>query len=128
MKHGGAVYVHDNSSVSIVGNTKVVFHHNMAEKGGGALYFYDHCNITLVKYSVVTFFSNSALQCGGAVYCGHHSDVRLEETVTFTTNTAEHGRAVCVAQSIIKFVTNSAVMLKNSRAIENGGGLYFTDH
>ena len=47
MQHGGAVYVHDNSSVSFVGITKVVFHHNMAESDGGALYSYDHCNITI---------------------------------------------------------------------------------
>ena len=88
--------------ISFVGNTKAVFHPNMAERGGGALYSYDHCNITLGKYSIVTFVSNSAMQCGGAVYCGHHFDVTLEGTVTFTTSTAEHGGAVCVAQSIIK--------------------------
>jgi len=49
------------------------------------------------------------MQCGGAVYCDHYLDVTLEGTVTFTTNTAEHGGAVCIAQSIIKFVINSAV-------------------
>jgi len=57
MQHGEAVYVHDNCNVSFVGNIKVVFHHNMAERGGGALYSHDHCNITLGKYSVATFVS-----------------------------------------------------------------------
>ena len=49
------------------------------------------------------------MQCGGAVYCDHHFDVTLEGTVTFTANTAEHGGTVCIAQSIIKFVTISVV-------------------
>ena len=43
----------------------------------------------------------------------------------FTTNTAEHGGAVCVSQCIIKFTNNSVVMLDKNKAVENGGGLYF---
>ena len=91
MQHGGAVYVHDNSSVSFFGDAKVVFHHNMAESDGGALYSYDHCNITIGQYSEVMFVSNSAMQCGGAMYCDRLSYVTLKGQVTFKTNTAEHG-------------------------------------
>jgi len=61
------------------------------------------------------------------MYSDRHSDVTLEGPVTFTMNTAECGGAVCVAQSIMKFANNSVVMLSNNRAIENGGGLYFTN-
>ena len=127
MQYGGAVYVHNNSSVSFVGNAKVVFYHNMAKSDGGALYSYDHCNITIGQYSEVAFVSNSAMQCGGAMYCDRHSDVTLQGPVTFTSNAAEDGGAVCMSQSIMKFANNSVVMLDNNRAIENGGGLYFTD-
>ena len=50
-QHGGAIlYVHDNSSISFVGSTKVAFHHNVAESDGGTLYTYDHCRITIGKY------------------------------------------------------------------------------
>ena len=128
--HGGAVYAHDNASISFVGNSKVVFHYNMAESGGGALYSNDHCNIILRQYSEVMFVKNSAMQYGGAMYCDHHSDVTLEGNipVTFTGNTAEHGGAVCVSQSIIKFANNSVVMFNNNRAIGNGGGMHFSDN
>ena len=73
---------------------------------GGALYFYYYC-ITIGQYSEVIFVSNSAMQCGGAMYCDRHSDVILEGPVTFTSNTAEQGGAVCVSQSIMEFVNNS---------------------
>jgi len=72
------------------------------------------------------FVNNSAVQFGGAMYCDRHSDVTLEGTVTFTRNTAEHGGAVCALQSIIKFTNNSVVILTNNRALENGGGLFFS--
>jgi len=127
MQHGGAVYVHDNSSVSFVGKTKVVFHHNAVESGGGALYSYNHSRVTIGKYSTVMFVSNNAIQCGGAIYCDRHSDLTLEGAVTFLRNTAEHGGAVCASHSILKFANNSVVTVNNNRAIENGGGLYFTD-
>jgi len=127
MQHGGAVYLHDNSSISFVDNATSFFGHNMAENDGGALYSYDHCKITIGQYSEVIFVDNSAMQCGGAMYCDRHSDVTLEGTVTFTSNIAKHGGAVCVSQSIMKFTNNSAVELSNNRATGNGGGLYFTD-
>jgi len=61
------------------------------------------------------------------MYCDHHSDVTLEGPMTFMSNTDEHGGAVCVLKSIIKFANDSVVMLSNNRAIGNGGRLYFTD-
>ena len=127
---GGAVYVHDNTSISFVGNTKVFFHRNMAESDGGALCSNDYCNITIRQYSEVTFVKNSAMQYGGAMYCDRHSDVTLEGDipVTFTSNTAKHGGAVCISQSIIKFVNNFVVMVNNNRAVENGGAMYFSDN
>ena len=102
----------------------------MAESGGGALYSYDHCNITIRQYSEVMFIKNSAVQYGGAMYCDHHSDVTLEGNipVIFTGNTAEHGGAVCVSQSIMKFANNSVLMLNNNRAIGNGGAMHFGDN
>ena len=69
----------------------------MAESDGGALYSYDHCNITIRQYSEVMFVSNSAMHCGGAMYFDLHSDVALEGPMTFTSNTAEHGGAVCLS-------------------------------
>jgi len=35
--------------INLVGNTKVVFHHNIAESDGGALYSYDYCNDNTLK-------------------------------------------------------------------------------
>ena len=129
MRHGGAVYVHDNTSVSFEGDTTVVFYHNMAESGGGALYSYNHCNITIRQYSEVMFDKNSAMEYGGAMCCDRHSDVTLEGNipVTFTSNTAENGGAVCVSQSVMKFANNSVVMLIDNRAIGNGGAMHISD-
>ena len=125
MQHGGAIYVHDYSSISFIDRTIVVFYHNMAENDGGALYSYDHCNITIGQYSEVMFVYNSAMQCGGAMCCNRHSDVTLEGPVTFTNNTAEHGGAVCVSQSVMKLENTSELMLNSNRAVGNGGGLHF---
>jgi len=66
---------------------------------------------------------NGVMQYSGAMYCDRHSDVTLEGniTMTFTSNIAEHGGAVCVSQLIIWFANNSAMMLSSNRAVENGG-------
>jgi len=40
MQHGGAVYVHDRTSINLVGSITVTFRHNMAESGGGVLHSY----------------------------------------------------------------------------------------
>ena len=128
MQHGGALYVHDNSSVKFHGKTIVVFHHNLAESDGGALYSYDHCKIMIGQHCEVMFAGNNAMQYGGAMYCDHDSDIILEGKVTFTSNTAEHGGAVCISQSIMKFANKSVVLLSSNRAVENGGGLYLTDN
>ena len=128
MQHGGAVYVHDNSHVILHDKTEVVFRRNLAESDGGALYSDDHCNITIGQLSEVTFVGNSAMQCGGAMYCDRYSYVTLAGPVTFKSNTAEHGGAMCVSKSIMKFAKKSVVLLSNNRAVENGGGLYLIDN
>ena len=129
MQHGGAVYVHDDASVDFAEKSEVIFYHNMAESDGGALYSYSHCNITIRQHSELMFVRNSAMQYGGAMYCDGHSDVRLEgnNPVTFTSNSAEHGGAVYVSQSFVKFANNSVVIFNNNRAIGNGGAIYLTD-
>ena len=64
------------------------------------------------------------------MHCDRHSVVTLEGNipVTFTSNAAEYGGAVCVSQSIMKFANNSVVMLNNNRAVENGGGMHFSNN
>ena len=64
------------------------------------------------------------------MHCDRHSIVTLEGNipVTFTSNAAEYGGAVCVSQSIMKFANNSVVMLNNNRAVENGGGMHFSSN
>jgi len=92
---------------------------------------YDHCNITIRQYWEVMFVNTSAMQYGGAMYCDHHSDVTLEGyipgPVTFIGNAAEHGGAICVSQSIMKFANNSVAMLDKNRAIGNGRAIYFSN-
>ena len=53
--------------------------------------------------------------------------ITLKGQVTFKSNTAEHGRAVCVSQSIIMLMDTSVVILNYNKAIKNGGGLYFSN-
>ena len=130
MQQGGALNLFYKSIVIFQDDSNVTFTHNTAMQHGGALYSYDHCNVTIRQYSEVMFDKNSAMEYGGAMYCDRHSDVTLEgnNPVTFTNNTAEHGGAVSVSQSVMKFANNSVVMLSKNRAIRNGGAIYFSDH
>ena len=52
------------------------------------------------------FVSNNALQCGGAM----HSGVTIKGPMTFTSNAAEYGRAVCVSESPVMFSLSSSLL------------------
>jgi len=71
------------------------------------------------------FVNNSAMQYCVAMCCNRHSDVTLEGPVAFTNNTAEHGGAVCVSQSVINLENTSELMLNSNRTEGNGGGQHF---
>ena len=119
---GGAVYIHDHSTITFEGASTVSFNANQANNGG-ALYI-EYSNITSKGNSKVTFNDNRANSKGAAVYINLCTIVFEEyTTITFSDGSAENGGAVYIRASNITLNGNSMVIFYNNVA-RGGGAVY----
>ena len=122
---GGAIYLSNNSIISLGQTSKFI--NNQARDNGGAITLYNNCRINS-NFSVL-FHNNSATHSGGAVFINHYCSVTLGHNSTFINNTANNGGAMSLDDNC--GITNGeysevTLSFKNNIATQFGGALHLS--
>ena len=134
---GGGLYFDYISDVSFSEFTNIKFHHNTAFYGG-AILANDHSSITVAGNSVLLFVSNEVLHCGGAVYvCQGNFIITQNINMTFDYNKALEGGALCIndrtdisikKNSIVLFYSNLGTVAGGAVKVLNDSSITLEDH
>ena len=125
--HGGAMYIHDDCTITFQENSTVSFIGNSATNGG--VMYIDSSTVTFQGNSVVTFYYNMANN-GGVMYV-YFSTVTFQENtnVTFGGNHADgNGGVMYTEYSPITFQGNSTAKFYYNDANFYGGALYISGY
>ena len=127
MNSGGAMYIHEDSTVTIGGNSVVTFYHNLTFKNGGAVHINKQSIIILEGNSTVTFYDNRVHSNCGAMNINFDSSLTSKNnlTLSFRFNYAYNGGALCVHEySTVTFEENSTVIFYDNEAFVSGGAVH----
>ena len=122
---GGAIYLSNNSIISLGQTSKFI--NNQARDNGGAITLYNNCRINS-NFSVL-FHNNSATHRGGAIFINHYCNVTLGYSSTFISNTANNGSAMALYDNC--GITNGeyskvTLSFKDNIASQSGGALHLS--
>ena len=126
--NGGVLFVNnDNSTFSFEGNSSVTFFKNQAGSNGGVGYFSGHCSVTFKQNTNVTFESNNAT-FGGAICLNRNTNITFTDNsiALFKDNIASNDGGA------INILTNSSIMINDNTKItftannaQYGGAMFF---
>ena len=126
-KYFGAVEI-SNSKVKVEGNSKLTFNGNKAYRNGGAISIHDKSSLIFAGTSTVKLTDNSAQGNGGAITVYTRSTVRFQSnsTVTFSNNSAQDfgGGIIISGNAGVTFEGNSAVMFNDNTVTKGNGGAF----
>ena len=97
---------------------------------GGAISATDHTSITIRGNTVLLFVSNEAIQNGGTFYITNSTSIMINQSslAMFNDNRArENGGILHSINSILLFTGNSTVSLNYNEAMLNGGAICLSD-
>ena len=121
---GGAIFCKDNSKITLISGNVIFYNNTVYNGNGGAIY----CTNSIAIFqgtSNVEFHSNKATYGGAADFDSSSLKIRNNTIMTFNGNSATVGGAVNfheISTGILEM--NSTLVLKDNRAIQNGGAFY----
>ena len=124
--YGGAIHHRNYCSVSIKGNSTLVFSNNTAGRFGGAIDSYINSNVFFGGNSTTLLNNNTAAEYGGALYSYYYSSVFFERncTIVFNDNMADRGGAIySYYYRNISFEGDYPILFNNNTA-DRGGAIY----
>ena len=123
--NGGALYFDNKSDGIFTEFANISFHNNTASYGA-AIFANVHCNVILTGKSSLIIARNEAMRSGGGGYLNYGSSFIVQEnaSVTFDSNQALHGGAICTKNSgKLLFKDYSNVSFCSNLASVGGGAI-----
>ena len=117
--YGGAVSANDHSTITVTGNSVLLFANNEASQSGGAGYFSSYCNVIMEEDIMVTFDNNKALLGGAVCFINKINFLSKQNSIAFFNNnmaTVSGGAAMVLTNSTLTFQDKVTINFSNNRA------------